>query len=139
MLQYCVLYAKIQKLNMSNIMNKTNSDNEVYEESDLPTRPGAGVRGARVPVPPHRCSFLAWAAPNYVAQKINYNRYGLSDPSDNESIQCQLLKLETNVKYCMLRSVHENQHCSYLLRCGNKHQRREASLRQPFLRSLRVL
>lgn len=45
MLQYCVLYAKIQKLNMSNIMNKTNSDNEVYEESDLPTRPGAGGQG----------------------------------------------------------------------------------------------
>lgn len=35
MLQYCVLYAKIQKLNMSNRMNKTNSDNEVYEETDL--------------------------------------------------------------------------------------------------------
>lgn len=46
MLQYCVLYAKIQKLNMSNIMNKTNSDNEVYEESDLITRPGVGVQGA---------------------------------------------------------------------------------------------
>lgn len=37
MLQYCVLYAKIQKLNMSNRMNKTNSDNEVYEETDLRT------------------------------------------------------------------------------------------------------
>lgn len=51
MLQYCVLYAKIQKLNMSNIMNKTNSDNEVYEESDLLTRPGAEVQGVRMPVP----------------------------------------------------------------------------------------
>lgn len=39
MLQYCVLYAKIQKLNMSNRMNKTNSDNEVYEETDLRTGP----------------------------------------------------------------------------------------------------
>lgn len=83
MLQYCVLYAKIQKLNMSNVMNKTNSDNEVYEESDLPTRPGAGVRGVPVPVPQYRCSFLARTAPNYVAQKINHNRYSLSDPLDN--------------------------------------------------------
>jgi hypothetical protein len=35
MLQYCVLYAKIRKLNVSNRMNKANSDNEVYEETDL--------------------------------------------------------------------------------------------------------
>lgn len=39
MLQYCVLYAKIQKLNMSNRMNKTNSDNEVYKETDLRAGP----------------------------------------------------------------------------------------------------
>lgn len=83
MLQYCVLYAKIQKLNMSNIMNKTNSDNEVYEESDLLTHPGAEVQGVWMPVPQYRCSFLAWTAPNYTAQKINYNRYGLSDSLDN--------------------------------------------------------
>lgn len=83
MLQYCVLYAKIQKLNMSNIMNKTNSDNEVYEESDLLTRPGAEVQGVWMPVPQYRCSFLAWTAPNYTAQKINYNCYGLSDSLDN--------------------------------------------------------
>lgn len=74
MLQYCVLYAKIQKLNMSNIMNKTNSDNEVYEESDLPTRPGAGGQG-----PPCRCSCLACTAPNYGAQKRNYNRHPLDN------------------------------------------------------------
>lgn len=79
MLQYCVLYAKIQKLNMSNIMNKTNSDNEVYEESDLITRPSVEVQGAQTPVSPYRCSSLARTAPNYTAQKINYNCYGLCD------------------------------------------------------------
>lgn len=42
-------------------------------------------------------------------------------------------KLETNVKYQMLRSVHEKQHCSYLLSGGNKHQRAKASLCKPFL------
>ncbi|KAM9378610.1 LOW QUALITY PROTEIN: lysosomal amino acid transporter 1 homolog [Phaethornis superciliosus] len=74
------LYKNIQKLNMSNIMNKTNGEEEVYEESDLRTRPGAE---APLPGPPYRCSSLAWAAPNYVAQKINYNCYGLRDSLDN--------------------------------------------------------
>jgi len=68
-------------------MNKTNRSNEVYEESDLLTRPGAEVQGARVPVPQYRCSFLARAAPNYVAQRINYNRYGLSASLDNGSMK----------------------------------------------------
>lgn len=35
MLQYCVLYAKIRKLNVSNRMNKANRANEVYGEADL--------------------------------------------------------------------------------------------------------
>lgn len=40
--------------------------------------------------------------------------------------------MEPNVKYCMLRSVHEKQHCSYLLCCGNKHQK-EGGLFAPAL------
>lgn len=64
-------------------MNKTNSDNEVYEESDLITRPSVEVQGAQTPVSPYRCSSLARTAPNYTAQKINYNCYGLCDFWDN--------------------------------------------------------
>lgn len=121
MLQYCVLYAKIQKLNMSNIMNKTNSDNEVYEESDLPTRPGAGGQG-----PPCRCSCLGLDC-----SELRSTKEKLQPPPlrqwQKESPQWQLVKLETNVTFRALRRAHEARHCSDLLRCGNKHQRQEAS------------
>lgn len=68
MLQYCVLYAKIQKLNMSNVMNKTNSAGEVDEEGDLAVQ--EGQEGSACP---------ARAAPSHTAQRGNYNCH----PSDN--------------------------------------------------------
>lgn len=43
-----------------------------------------------------------------------------------------LWRLEPNVKCCPLRSAREKQHCSYLLRCGNKHQK-EGGLFAPAL------
>lgn len=118
MLQYCVLYAKIQKLNMSNIMDKTNSDNEVYEESDLPTRPWCRRAGLSMQM----CLPGPGLLQNYRAQKRNYNGH----PSDNgrrKAHNGKLVKLETNVKFRALRRARGARHCSRSLRRGNKHQR----------------
>lgn len=73
MLQYCVLYAKIRKLNVSNRMNKANRANEVYEEADLRAGSVYKCKPVSSSASWYRCFLLAWAAPNYIVQKINDN------------------------------------------------------------------